>query len=208
MTIPLLYFITKINSLAPGRCGKNFKNIIFKTVIWTSSWSTQYEIVRKWMSEILTNEKSTLLQVMAWCHQATSHYLSQRWPRSMLPYGITRPQWVKTTTQISWKHSQHLNKNIVETSMVSISIVMSQLKIPYRRSYIQTVYNFVINYHQMCTLVGKEHIILLCLWNTLCWPSFIVPFRHYLVILPIRLKGTNTLSQKIITTRPGANQPI
>ena len=125
MTIPLLYFITKINSLAPGRCGKNFKNIIFKTVIWSSSWSTRYEIVRKWMSKNLTNEKSTLLQVMAWCHQATSHYLSQRWPRSMLPYGITRPQWVKTTTQISWKHSQHLNKNIVETSMVSISIVMS-----------------------------------------------------------------------------------
>ena len=32
---------------------------------------------------------------MAWCRQATSHYLSQCWPRSMLPYGVTRPQWVK-----------------------------------------------------------------------------------------------------------------
>ena len=32
---------------------------------------------------------------MAWCCQATSHYLSQCWPRSMSPYGITRPQWVK-----------------------------------------------------------------------------------------------------------------
>ena len=29
---------------------------------------------------------------MAWCHQATSHYLNQCWPRSILPYGITRPQ--------------------------------------------------------------------------------------------------------------------
>ena len=28
----------------------------------------------------------TLVQVMAWCCQATSHYLSQCWPRSMLPY--------------------------------------------------------------------------------------------------------------------------
>ena len=27
--------------------------------------------------------------------QATSHYLSQCWPRSLLTYGITRPQWVK-----------------------------------------------------------------------------------------------------------------
>ena len=35
-----------------------------------------------------------VLQVMAWCRQATSHYLSQCWPSSMSPYGITRPQWV------------------------------------------------------------------------------------------------------------------
>ena len=31
---------------------------------------------------------------MAWCHQATSHYLSQGRPRSMSPNGVTRPQWV------------------------------------------------------------------------------------------------------------------
>ena len=31
---------------------------------------------------------------MAWCHQATSHYLSQCWPRSLSPYDVTRPQWV------------------------------------------------------------------------------------------------------------------
>ena len=31
---------------------------------------------------------------MAWCHQSTSHYLSQCWPRSLSPYGITRPQHV------------------------------------------------------------------------------------------------------------------
>ena len=41
-----------------------------------------------------TDEKSTLVQVMAWCRQATSHYLSQCWPRSMSPNGVTRPQWV------------------------------------------------------------------------------------------------------------------
>ena len=46
----------------------------------------------------LTDDKSTLVQVMAWCHQATSHYLSQYWPSSMSPYGVTRPQWVKDKT--------------------------------------------------------------------------------------------------------------
>ena len=31
---------------------------------------------------------------MAWCHQATSHYLRHCWPRCMSTYGIKRPQWV------------------------------------------------------------------------------------------------------------------
>ena len=48
--------------------------------------------------------KSTLVQVVAWCRQATSHYLGQCWSRSMLPYGITRPQWVKTYMLL---HNQH-----------------------------------------------------------------------------------------------------
>ena len=39
--------------------------------------------------------QSTLVQVMAWCRQATSHYLSQCWPRFMSPCGVTRPQCVK-----------------------------------------------------------------------------------------------------------------
>ena len=46
------------------------------------------------MSLDFTDDKSTLVQVMAWCRQATSHYLSQGWPRFILPYGVTRPQWV------------------------------------------------------------------------------------------------------------------
>ena len=46
------------------------------------------------MPQGLTGDKSTLVQVMAWCHQATSHYLNQCWPRSMSPYGVTRPQRV------------------------------------------------------------------------------------------------------------------
>ena len=41
-------------------------------------------------------DKSTLVQVMNWCCQATSHYLNQCWPSSMSPYGVTRPQWVKS----------------------------------------------------------------------------------------------------------------
>ena len=41
---------------------------------------------------------SISVQVMAWCSQAPSHYLSQCWPRSMMPYSVTSPQWVNTET--------------------------------------------------------------------------------------------------------------
>ena len=37
----------------------------------------------RWMSWDLPEDKSTLVQVMAWCRQASSHYLSQCWPRSV-----------------------------------------------------------------------------------------------------------------------------
>ena len=57
-------------------------------------WGISGAIALRWLSLDLNDDKSTLVQVMAWCHQATSHYLSQCWPRSMSPYGIARPQWV------------------------------------------------------------------------------------------------------------------
>ena len=40
------------------------------------------------------NIVSTLVQVMACCCQATSHYLKQCWLKSMLSYDFTRTQWV------------------------------------------------------------------------------------------------------------------
>ena len=36
----------------------------------------------------LINDKSTLVEVKAWCRQASSHYLGQYLHRSMLPYGV------------------------------------------------------------------------------------------------------------------------
>ena len=47
------------------------------------------------MPQDLTDDKSTLVQVMAWCRQATNHYLNRCWPRSMSSDGINiRPQKV------------------------------------------------------------------------------------------------------------------
>ena len=73
------------------RWGSSCQSTIFKN----SSLPTCCEIVLRCMLQNLTNEESKLVHVMAWCHQATNHYLSQRWLRSMPPYCITMPQWVQ-----------------------------------------------------------------------------------------------------------------
>ena len=66
------------NSLAPGRCDSNFKSVIFKPIIQNSN-SRDCLIALRWMPQNPINEKSTLIQVMDWCGQATNHYLSQSW---------------------------------------------------------------------------------------------------------------------------------
>ena len=58
------------------RCGSNFKSVIFKLITQNSNMGTH------------------IIQEMAWCRQVISHYLNQSWPRSMSPYGVTRPKWL------------------------------------------------------------------------------------------------------------------
>ena len=84
-----------VNSLAPGRFKFNFRKVIVKLTLVNGGWGISNEIALRWMPQDLTGDKSTLIQVMAWCRQATSHYLSQCWPWAMSPNGVTRPQWVK-----------------------------------------------------------------------------------------------------------------
>ena len=73
----------------------------------------------RWMPQNSSDDESTLVQVMAWCCQATSHYLSQCWQRSMSPYGyVTKSQWVNLLWPeqniwnfinkfLNWFHSCH-----------------------------------------------------------------------------------------------------
>ena len=61
-------------------------------------WVNPCEIAFWWISLNLTNDKSTLVQVMAWCRRATSHYLNQCWSRSVSPYGVTN-EWMIITRQ-------------------------------------------------------------------------------------------------------------
>ena len=74
--------------------------MIFKLISVIDGWCISCEIAPKWMPLDLTNDKSALVHVIAWCRQATSHYPSQCIPRSLSPYGVTRPQCVNISWQI------------------------------------------------------------------------------------------------------------
>ena len=61
-------------------------------------------------------DKSTFVQVMAWCLTAPSHYMSKCWPRTVHPYGVISYTELKATlhfmhwvvsyipSQLSWLH--------------------------------------------------------------------------------------------------------
>ena len=85
-----------VYSLAPGEFEWYFRYLIFQIISVVDGWAISCEVALRWMSLDLTDDKSTLVQVMAWCRQATCHYLSQCYPRALSPYGVTRPQWVNT----------------------------------------------------------------------------------------------------------------
>ena len=91
-----------INSLTPGTCGSNVNCIIFEPIIQNISLSSCNEIAFGWVTPNLINEKSTLVQVMAWYRQATSYYLSQYCPRSMSPYGVTNYK----DMSMAWQYSR------------------------------------------------------------------------------------------------------
>ena len=87
--------IPNLNSLAPGRSECDSKNVIFNLVLLIGISRSSHDNALQWMPQDLTDDKSTLVQVMAWCRQAQSHYLRQCWLSSLSPYGVARPQWVK-----------------------------------------------------------------------------------------------------------------
>ena len=83
-----------------------FKSVIFEHMVHIKFVSNSYDVIFKWMPQNLVEGKSTLVQVMAWCHQATSHYLNQFWPRSMSPSWphdeLTNPYLGEMLGELNW----------------------------------------------------------------------------------------------------------
>ena len=89
-----------INLLAPERWERNFTNVVF--ILQIVILSTSCENGPRWTTQNLTDEKSTLVRVVAWCRQATSHHMNHCWPRSPTPYAVTMPQWVNCQSRLPY----------------------------------------------------------------------------------------------------------
>ena len=93
--VVIWFGIRSFNSLAPGEIWIKFQILNFPDNFsdwWLRLWTC--EVALRWMSLDLTDDKLTFVQAMAWCRQATIHYVSQFWPKSLSPHSVTRPQWV------------------------------------------------------------------------------------------------------------------
>ena len=123
--------IALINSLAPRRPRCHFKTAIINLVLLIGIFTSSKDNALKWMPRDLTDDKSTLVQGMAWCRQATSHYLSQCWPSSMSPYGVTRPQWVNSDV-VGQKY-------VITFSMVTTLLMVTVYLINIHKIYHPTV---------------------------------------------------------------------
>ena len=69
-------------------------NKSFRQILVTDGWDISCEILLGQLSLDLTDNKSTLFSVMAWCCQVTSHYPNQCRKRSLMLYDIARLQWI------------------------------------------------------------------------------------------------------------------
>ena len=78
-----------INSMLPGRCCCDFKYINtyidFKHNWGIKIFSIQVSINLQWLPDVI-DSKLTHVLVVAWCHQATNHYLNQCWPSFIAPW--------------------------------------------------------------------------------------------------------------------------
>ena len=109
----LILFCCMLSSF-PVRSEWNFKITILNIVLLFGIFSSSYDIAFRWMPPEFTDDKSTLVQVMAGCCQATSHSQCQCWPRTTSPYGITRLQWVNV------RIAMNVEVNFVDNDMVDM----------------------------------------------------------------------------------------
>ena len=169
---------SSLKSLTPGKFEWYFRYQTFQIISVINGWGISCELALRWTSLDLTDDKSTLVQVMAWCRQATCHYLSQCWPRSMLPFGVTRPQWVKDQYPLVMINSE---LSISDSTVLSIDapvwlailhkhyndVIMGAMAS--QITSLPIVYSTVYSFRRRSKKKSKLCVTGLCAWNS-PWP--------------------------------------
>ena len=65
------YYLLLLKSLTPGRYGSNFRSMIFKLSMQNSSLGTCCQIAIRRKPQKIIDDRSTLVQVKAWCQAIT-----------------------------------------------------------------------------------------------------------------------------------------
>ena len=77
------------------------------------------------MPSDFSDDRSTLAQLMAWCRQATSHYLGQCWSISATPWDTTKIQWVKWYYWMGPKESLQMQTRVGVVAICIYSLYVS-----------------------------------------------------------------------------------
>ena len=142
------------------------------------------------MSLDLNDDKATLVQVMAWCYQATSHYLSQCWPRFMLSYAVTSHNELTDTRSIPymlmpWFHVNIHDKHLSCSGLINNLIISMTVNHVRHAQYIFKHSNIIIFIFIKCFLnvtQTETHIVSVALWY-----ANLVPIKHQAIIQTYRM---------------------
>ena len=139
----IILFILDIVTVCHTHCNRHMacrswsteydsKNVIFNLVLLIGIFRSSHNNALRWMSRDLTDDKSRLVQAMAWCRQATSHYLSQCWLSSLPPYGVISPQWVKLRRVACAAPSHWVGQCCLEINLTPVELTSVKIELRYK----------------------------------------------------------------------------
>ena len=105
-----------VETLAAGRSECGFEYVIFKLIVVIGIFKSYLNATD------FIDDKSTLVQVLAWCWQATNHYLNQCWPSSKCHLATIslseKRYWIEQI--FCWKTGMNIS---IESAGTSLQII-------------------------------------------------------------------------------------
>ena len=92
--------IRNFNTLRPGQDGCHYADEIFKCILLIKCFVFWLKFHWNWFLKVQSTINQDWFRWWLGAKQATSHYLNLWWTCSLVPYGVTRPQWVNQCREL------------------------------------------------------------------------------------------------------------